>query len=801
MIINKLLKPVKTVFVSTYPPRQCGIATYTYDICSNLNKVYGTEKNEGARSDYLQVVAVNNSGLEKNNYTGNVCFSIKDQHLDDYQRVADYINLSPVEVVSLQHEFGIYGGEEGSYILHFLDKLKKPVVTTFHTVLKNPTPNQKKIINHICLRSTLVIVMAQRAVTMLKEIYGVPEEKIMMIHHGAPDIPFLDSSYYKEQFMAEGRRIILTFGLLDNNKGMEYVIEAMSEVVKNFPEALFMIVGVTHPEAKRKFGEKYRNLLEKTVKEKGLQDNVVFQNHYVSIEQLIQFLIAADIYITPYLGKERITSGTLAYALAAGKAIISTPYHYAEELLAGKRGTLVPFKNSSSIAQELKVLLGDEKLRNQMRKNAYQFGRKMIWANVAEKYAGAFSRALYEYGRTSDFPDKDRKFISETLVKPEVNFSHLRRMTNHTGLLQHAVYSVPDRKWGYSTKDNARALIVSTLNWKMFKEEQILPLVDTYLGLLNHALDYETGEVKGKLKYNGDWQEEADEVSHGCMLFALGWTVSHPPTDAILGMSARLFQQSVGAAMHFDSLPAQAYAVLGALHYLERFNGETQALEVATTLSRQLMEQLDANTGKDWIWFDGVVGEDNARLPQALIFAGQQLNNERMLTKGIEALDWLISVQTSANKHLSLIGNGGWLRAGEEKARFNQRPSEANALIDACQQAFLATKDTRWHEAMEWAFNWFFGDNDMQTALYDYNTGGCYDRLQPAGVNFNQGGESLACFLLSLHRLHQVAYKQVLLNAEKNKKFETTYHHGMGKRPSPKAEAPANAREDKTLAK
>ncbi len=765
MLINNKTKPVKTIFISTYPPRQCGIATYTYDVCSNLNRVYGTEKNEDKRSDFLQVVAVNNSGME-NNYTGNVSFSIKDQHLEDYRRVADYINLSPIELVSLQHEFGIYGGEEGNYVLHLLEKLKKPVVTTFHTILKNPTPNQKKTINHICELSTLVIVMANRAVVLLKEVYGVPEGKIMMIHHGAPDIPFLDSSYYKEQFMAEGRKIILTFGLVDNNKGLEYAIEALPEVVKSFPEALFMIVGITHPEAKKKYGEKYRDMLEKIVREKDLQDNVVFHNHYVSIEQLVQFLIAADIYITPYLGKERITSGTLAYALAAGKAIISTPYHYAEELLADGRGILVPFQDSPSITRELKVLLGDEKLRNQTRKNAYQFGRKMIWLDVAEKYAEAFSIALYKYGHTSDYPDKNRKKINAPLVIPEINFSHLRRMTNDTGLLKHAIYSVPDRKQGYSIKDNALALIVSALNLKIFKDEQVLPLIHIYLGLLNHSFDYKSGAVKNKLLYNGNWQDETDEISHGCLLYALGWTVSRPPTDAILGMSSRLFKESLRSAIHFDSLPAMAYAVLGALHYLERFNGDTQALEVATTLSRQLLERLDTNRGENWLWFDKAVCDDSARLPQALIFAGQQLSNEKMMTKGIEVLDWLISVQTSTNGHLSLIGNRGRLTAGEEKERFDQRPSEANALIDACQQAFLAVKDVRWHRSMEWAFNWFFGDNDMQTALYDYNTGGCCDGLQPTGVNFNQGGESLACYLLSLHRLHQVAYKQVLLNGD-----------------------------------
>ena len=761
---NMFTKPVNVAFVSTYPPRKCGIATFTYDIYDNLKNLYGFQGHQ--RNEPLQIVALNKSD-EEYEYNGEVCFCINDQKQEDYRRVADYINLSPVEVVSLQHEFGIFGGDAGSYVLHLLDKLKKPVVTTFHTILKRPTRKQKKVISQISAYSTLIIVMAQKAVTMLNEIYGVPREKILMVHHGTPDVPFLDSSYYKEQFNAEGRQIILTFGMLDHNKGIEYVIRAMPEVVKEYPEALFIVLGATHPETKRKYGEKHRHFLEKEVAQRKLQDNVYFYNHYVPIELLIQFLIAADIYITPYLGKERITSGTLAYAVSTGKAIISTPYHYAEELLAEDRGKLISFQDSDSIAKELKLLLGNDKLRNLMRKRAYQYGRKMVWSSVVEQYADAFSKAIEDYSTLFSISNNNNHLDGDSFLVPEIDLRHLDLMTDNNGLLHHAIYTVPDRKWGYSTRNNALALVVSLLNWQLYREQRIIPFIQTYLSLLSHAYDSENGWVRSVQKYGGIWKHDRDELSHSCALFALGWTVSHAPTGSILGMSARLFKQLLAPVLSFKYPVAQAYSLLGALLYLEKFHGEIQSMEVVKKLSQELLSKLEANSDNEWVWFENVVGEDNARLPQALIEAGYKLNDENMKNKGLAALEWLISVQTNPiHKHLSLIGDRGWYQRGEIKERYDQRPREACALVDACQQAYFVTKEIHWKKSMEWAFNWYFGGNDHHASLYDYTTSGCSDGLQPTGINFNQGGEALTCFLLSLHKMHQLASKQVLMNAD-----------------------------------
>jgi len=756
-----LMKPLNVAFVATYPPRQCGIGTFTADLVNGIKQLYGSGWMEQPQ-DNLQVVSLNNlpHGYK---FPPEVRFEIRDQHRGDYREAADFLNLSPTDVVCLQHEFGIFGGEDGNYVLHLLNNLKKPVVTTLHTVISQPSPNQREVLKTICSLSTLLVVQAQKAVEILMEVYGVPREKIWMIHHGAPDVPFLDSSYYKDQFQAEGRRLILTFGLLNPNKGIEFAIQAMPKVVERYPEVLYLILGATHPEVKRRWGEEYRLSLERMVRERGLEKHVIFHNRFVTLERLIQFLVATDIYLTPYLSKEQIVSGTLAYAVACGKAIISTPYWYAEELLAEGRGYLVPFRDSQAIAERLIQLLEDEPLRNRLRKQAYQFGRQMVWREVAGAYAQIFERALLEYGKQARSARMRHKVIESPML-PEINLHHLRTMTDDTGLLQHALFTTPDRYHGYCTDDNARAVLVAVMNWHMFQDEGILPLLQVYLAFLNHALHPETNRVRNFMSFDRRWLEEVgSEDSHGRTVWAMGYTVAHAPTNSILGLATRLFKQAIRPCLDLSAPRAWAYSVLGSLSYLQRFNGDTEAKAVAVKLSRRLLELFEKNISDDWLWFEDIVTYDNARLPQTLISAGHQLGDQKMLKLGLKVLDWLLYIQTHPKDgHLSLIGNKGWYRRGKEKARFDQQPIEVAGLIDACYQAYQVTGESRWKSIMERCFNWFFGRNDVHQSLYDFSTGGCYDGLHPGGVNQNQGGESTVCWLLAVHTFYQVAHEESL---------------------------------------
>ncbi len=758
MFIGNLFKPLKVAFISTYPPRRCGIATYTADLTDNFRKIYSEGQSNGEQN-YFEVIALNNTP-QGYQYDREVSFHIRDQHRGDYQRAADFINVSPIDVVCLQHEFGIFGGEDGSYIIHLLRSLKKPVVTTFHTILAEPTPGQKKTFIRICELSTLVVVQAQMAVRLLEQVYDVPASKIVMIPHGAPDVPFLDSSFYKDRFQAEGRTLLLTFGLLGPNKGIEYAIAALEKVAAKYPEVLYIVLGATHPEIKRRYGEQYRHQLEQLVREKGLQKQITFYNQYVSLERLIEFLVATDIYLTPYVNKDQITSGTLAYALACGKVIVSTPYWYAQELLADGRGCLVPFRDSEALADKLIELLGDEAMRSRMRKLSYQYGRKMIWREVARNYAAAFEKALLEYSSVGK-KSVQSLAVTESAVLPEIRLNHLRAMTDDTGLFQHALYTVPNRGHGYCTDDNARALIVTVMNWRLFKDEQIRPLFRTYLSFLLDAYNRDAGRMRNFLSYQRRWQEEVgSEDSHGRSIWALGYTIAYPPDDSLLGLITRLFKQLLLPVDSFVSPRAWAFTIIGALYYLKRFGGDPEVRKLLVNLSGQLCQQFSEYATEEWFWLEEIVTYDNARIPQALIGAGSYLQEQQILQTGLCALNWLISIQTNpAGGQLSLVGNNGWYRRGGEKAPFDQQPLDAAAMVAACTQAYLATGEPRWQIAMDWSFNWFFGNNDTHQTLYDFSSGGCYDGLMPGGVNMNQGGESTLSLLLALHEMHLTSHQ------------------------------------------
>ena len=761
MYPGKILRPVKVSFISTYPPRKCGIATFCSDVLNSMRDLYSNGQPGDDQSNF-EVVALHD-GKEKYDYSREVTFHIREQHRNDYQRAADFINHSPVDAVSIQHEYGIFGGEDGNYINYLLSGLKKPAITTLHTVLENPSPGQRQTMMRICEQSVYVVVMAQAAVDILTRVYRIPDEKILLIPHGAPDVPFLDSSYYKDQFQAEGRKVLLTFGLLSPSKGLEYAVEAMEKVADVHPDALYIILGATHPEVKRRHGEEYRYSLEKMVNDKGLDNNVAFYNQYVSLERLVQFLVATDVYLTPYLGRDQITSGTLAYALACGKAIVSTPYIYAEELLAEDRGRLVPFKDSEAMADTIINLLSDESLRNRLRKNSYQFGRQMVWKEVARSYAAAVEQARFNYSEMFAQSTQSAD-VTERAIIPDINLKHLRTMTDDTGMLQHSVFSVPDRNHGYCTDDNARGLIAAVMNWRLFKDETIFPLLKAYIGFLFHAYNEKNGRMRNFMGYDRSWlEEQGSEDSHGRALWALGYTIAHPPSDAILGLSTRLIKDIINTPLNFTSPRAWAFSAIGAQYYLRHFGGDARVRQIMADLGEKVLDLYRHNSTEKWPWYEDIVCYDNARLPQALIVVGNTLDNDEMYEAGIKSLQWLIDIQTNPDfGHLSLIGSDGWYKKDAEKARYDQQPVDAAGLVDACYQAFVISGDDYWLKKVEWAFNWFFGSNDVHQPLYDFSSGACYDGVQPGGLNQNQGAESLAALLLALQRMHLIAHQGLL---------------------------------------
>jgi glycosyltransferase involved in cell wall biosynthesis len=761
--------PSRIAVIGNYLPRQCGIATFTTDLCAAISAEYGTAR--------LLALPVNDteSGYD---YPARVRWSLAQDDVASYQEAAEFLNFNNIDMVCLQHEYGIFGGPAGSHILHLLRGLKMPVVTTLHTVLREPNPDQLRVMEEIAELSDRLIVMSQLSSQFLQEIFKVPGRKIDMVPHGVPDLPFLDPNFYKDRFGVEGKAVLLTFGLLSPNKGIENVIQALPEILARHSNVAYIVAGATHPHILRRDGDKYRESLQVLAKQVGVESNVIFHNHFVSPEEMVQFIGAADIYVTPYRHEAQVVSGTLAYALGAGKAIISTPYWHAIELLDDRRGALVPFQNPEAIAQKTIELLDTPAMRHAMRKRAYLFGREMVWKRVAQGYMESFARVRSERMENPHVQFAARITHKSLDQLPELNLNHLNQLTDDTGMLQHAIFTIPNRGEGYTTDDNARALIFTVLLAQLKGNQMeksgsmnldfISPdLSSRYLSFLEHAFNPAKGRFRNFLGYDRVWNEsEGSEDCHGRALWGLGTVLGRSKDQGLRCAAGRLFEFSFLAAMEFTSPRAWAYTLLGIQEYLDSFPGDRDAQQVRSALARRLLEMYESIRRPDWKWFENVLAYGNARLPQALLLVGSASSDEHMVSAALESLDWLAQTQRcETNGHFVPIGSQGFYRQGGEKARFDQQPLEAAGAVSASLQAYRITKDVRWRKEAWLAFNWFLGENDLQLALYDSSTGGCRDGLHPDRANENQGAESTLSFLTALLEMDSLSKSETAISS------------------------------------
>jgi glycosyltransferase involved in cell wall biosynthesis len=761
--------PTRIAVIGNYLPRQCGIATFTTDLCEAISAEYGAAR--------LLALPVNDI-VEGYDYPARVRWSLAQDDVSSYEQAADFLNFNNIDMVCLQHEYGIFGGPAGSHILHLLRALKMPVVTTLHTVLREPNPDQMLVMQEIAELSDRLIVMSQLSSQFLQEIFKVSESKIDMVPHGVPDLPFLDPNFHKDRFGVEGKAVLLTFGLLSPNKGIENVIRAMPQILAKHENVVYLVAGATHPHVLRREGDKYRTSLQALAKEMGVASQVIFHDRFVSTEEMAEFIGAADIYITPYRHEAQVVSGTLAYALGAGKAIISTPYWHAIELLDGGRGALVPFQNPDAIAQKTIELLATPALRHAMRKRAYLFARDMIWKKAAQGYMGSFARVRgdrIEIPRVQFSARNTPKLLNQL---PELKLNHVNALTDDTGMLQHAIFTIPNRAEGYTTDDNARALIFTVLMNQLGMDQLNLGRPSTsqsslgqagagqlgtaesanpdwafrYLAFLDHAFNPEKKRFRNFLGYDHHWlEDQGSEDAHGRALWALGTLLARSTNIGLRGAAGRLFEISLTAAVEFHSPRACAYTLLGIQEYLHAYPGDRDAQRVRFALARRLLDMYAAVRRPDWKWFENVLAYGNARLPQALLLVGSACSDDRMISAGLEALDWLSQIQRcEVNGHFVPIGSQGFYRQSGERARFDQQPIEAAGAVSASLEAYRVTGDTRWRTEAWLAFNWFLGDNDLQLPLYDSVTGGCRDGLHPDRANENQGAESTLSFLMAL---------------------------------------------------
>lgn len=733
----------QVAFIGDYFPRKCGIATFTSDLCTAV-----CSEHPDAR---CLVVPVNDieGGYD---YPESVRFEIEEQDFSSYQRAADFLNISNVDVVSLQHEFGVYGGVCGSHVLALLRELKMPVVTTLHTILREPSAEQRRVMQELIGHSARLVVMTRKGNELLQSVYGVPEEKIDLIPHGIPDMPFVDPNYYKDKFGVEGRLVLLTFGLLSPNKGIETVLHALPRIVEEFPNLVYIVLGATHPNLVREQGETYRFSLERLAKGLHIQKHVIFHDRFVSLDELKEFIGAADLYITPYLNEAQITSGTLSYAFGAGKAVVSTPYWHAQELLEGDRGVLVPFGDSAAIAREVVGLLKDETRRHAIRKNAYKLGREMIWSNVARSYMKSFAQARWERAGQNRTSLAVKTLDEQPRQLPTLKLDHLFRMTDSTGLFQHATFSVPNFAEGYCTDDNARALIMTVLLEELGEDSiRVRTLASTYAAFLHYAFNPESRRFRNFMSFDRKWlEEEGSEDSHGRALWALGTCVGRSRRRSFQLWAGKLFNQALRTAGKLKSPRAWAFSLVGINEYLRRLSGDRLAAQIREDLVQRLVRMFQEHGSPEWPWCEERATYDNAKIAQALISSGAAMGHQEALDTGLKALRWLAQVQTSEDGYFRPIGNGGFYQRGEEPAKFDQQPIEVHAMIAACLEAYRHTNDGFWHEQAQHAFDWFLGWNDLGSEMYAPNTGGCYDGLRVDRINENQGAESSLAFLLSL---------------------------------------------------
>jgi glycosyltransferase involved in cell wall biosynthesis len=744
------MTPIRRIaFIGNSLPRRCGIATFTTDLQQAVS-------NSRSKPD-TRIVAMTDHG-QAYDYPSSVALQIKDDNIEEYVRAADFLNAGRFDIVCLQHEFGIFGGEAGVYILALLSRLTMPVVTTFHTVLAKPTTAQRTVMERIVEMSSKVVVMAHMGRDLLRNVYQVPDDKIEVIAHGIPDVAFVLPDAAKARLGFSGKSVVLTFGLLCPNKGIEVMIDAMPSILARRPDAVYVVLGATHPNLVRDQGEAYRESLLARVRELGVEDHVMFLGQFVDQATLLEFISMCDVYVTPYLHEAQMTSGTLAYSYGLGKPVVSTPYWHARELLADGRGVLVPFGDAAATGREISELLTDDTRRQAMCQRAYTVSRSMTWERSAERYMLAFENA-----RQGHWPKAFARSDTNALeplspAAPDMQIGHFLSMCDDTGMFQHAVHSVPDRSHGYCVDDNARALLLScALNGP---GEQPLSEVLTarFAAFVQHAWNPDTRQFRNFMGFNRTWLEDrGSEDSHGRTLWALGEAARADASPSRRRWATALFAQALSTAESFHSPRAWAFTLLGLDAYCAVARDDLHAKEVRHSLADRLMSILATVETPDWVWFEEGLAYDNARLPQALIVTGMATQTPGYVDAGLRTLRWLMTQQTSSAGCFRPVGTAGFGEHRQHPRAFDQQPVEATATIAACLTASRADDDAEWKAMAARAFAWFLGSNDLALPLVDLHTGSCRDGLHPDRANENRGGESVVCYLLGLAEIRQLA--------------------------------------------
>ena len=729
---------MKIAYIGTYPPRECGIGTFTMNLFKSMvsNKRLVKSSIEG------YIIALNDHELTYD-YPPEVKLTIRQEHQRDYLSAVKFINHSGADLCILEHEFGIFGGQNGVYILPLLNRLEIPLVVTLHTIIKTPSYNEKAVLIEICKMANKIVVMSHKAIEFLTTIYNVDRRKIVYIEHGVPDVQF-NRNQSRKEFNLENKKVLLTFGFIGRNKGIETVIKALPKVIEKHPEILYMVLGKTHPNVLRYSGEEYRSYLQQLVKSLKLSKNVFFLNEFINQKELFKYLSASDIYVTPYLNEAQITSGTLSYAIGAGSAVVSTPYWHAIELLADGRGKLFDFNDSEGLSTIFMDLLDKPEVLKKLRQKAYNYGRKITWPITGEKYIAVVKKILTDKPVVTE----KKESILDPLILPPFSLVHIKRLTDDTGIIQHAKFGIPNLKEGYCLDDNARALLMVLMAYRQKKEPLALELSPIYLSYI-HYMQNKDGTFRNFLSFNRNFLDEVgSEDSFGRTIWALGYLIGNAPNDAYCQAGKLVFFDASQNFGKLQSIRGIANTMVGISYYLLSNPSDDSMTEKLKQLAYKLIKQYEENSSSSWKWFEQLLAYDNGMLPLALLHSAEILKDDKINEIALETMNFLTEI-TLKDGYFSAIGNEKWYKKGGERSMFAQQPVDALAMVLMYHQAFLLTKDKEYLTRLFACFMWFLGENDLRMNLFDFETKGCCDGFESYGVNRNQGAESSLAYLIS----------------------------------------------------
>ncbi len=739
---------MKIAYISTSLPIACGIATFNDNLFKAIDQ-----------PDSFVVALTQDNDQEKPTYPSEVKFVIRKEEHQDYIDAANFINNSSVDACILEHEFGIYGGESGLLVLSLMAQINKPITTILHTVLKHPTYSQQTIIQQLAKRAAKIVVMSKKAIGFLTSIYEVPMAKIQYIEHGVPNLEPSPNNPIKSSALFKGKKPLLTFGLISRNKGLETVVKALPEIVKAHPEAVYYVLGNTHPGVLKSAGEEYRDSLISLAKSLDVEQHLVFINEFVEEENLHQYLCAADVYITPYLNEAQITSGTLSYAVGAGAAVVSTPYWHAQELLTRNRGVLFDFKNDKQLAQIIADLLDHPAKLAQLKHNAFKYGLNVRWPLIGKTYLNTLKETILSSHINSSTFSKSIFIDVDTM--PEFDLSYVRRLTDDTGIVQHAKYGVPNLKEGYCLDDNSRALIMVLMAHDLYKTKEALDLLPIYLSYIQY-MQTEDGNFRNFLSFNRHYLDEVgSEDSFGRTIWALGCLIKYSPNNSYREFGQELFLKSVPHFKNLKHLRGIANTVLGLYLYLKAYPYDETIKNELISLATPLLEAYKNNSTRKWKWYEEKMTYDNAILPLALICYSELTDDKDANSIAMQTLDFL-TAKTMSEGYLNPVGNDGWLFKDGEMAIYDQQAIETMAMAMVYFKCYEITKEKKYLYFLRRSYQWFLGENSLKIPLFDPDTKGCADGLQANGVNRNQGAESTLAYLIS----HLVVFKALQIELD-----------------------------------